>query len=111
MTYRFEIEHRTDGSCVHRCNGQQHLDARGLARLLVESGAPDGTVEAGPEGKRYWTFPSLHAFAAGRLTEGEKGFRLGIYAPYMDRTMHPALERAVSRATVARKNRVDGGGR
>lgn len=45
MTYRFETEHRTNGSCMHRCDGHQHTDARGLARLLVESGAPDGAVE------------------------------------------------------------------
>lgn len=111
MIYRFDVAFRSDGACRFTCNGHRHADMHGLARAIVEADAPDGRVEGGRPGKRDWTAPSLHALAAGTLSEGEKGFTRGIYQPYPPRAMHPALEHAVSRATVARKNRVGAGGR
>ena len=95
MKYRFDITHYGNGSVTVMCQEFTASSERVLARLLVESGAPDGSVEAGRVGTRDWTAPSLHAFAAGTLAEGDKGFTSGVYAPYPPRALHPALGHAV----------------
>jgi hypothetical protein len=103
VTYRFDTEYRSDGSCLHRCGEHQHRDARALARLLVESDAPDGPVESGPPGKRHWTTASLHAFAATTLEDGDAGFKNRVWRPYPPREVHPALQDAVSRVDGQRR--------
>jgi hypothetical protein len=103
MKYRFDITHYGNGSVTVMCQEFTASSERVLARLLVESGAPDGSVEAGRVGTRDWTAPSLHAFAAGTLTEGEKGFTSGVYAPYPPRALPPGLEHAVSALVTRRR--------
>ena len=107
-TYRFDIQHHTNGSITATCDGHSASSERALARKLVEADAPDGPIEAGRPGHRDYTVASLHHFAAGTLTEGEKGFQRGIYVPYPAREMHPALQHAVSSRVEARKNRLSG---
>ena len=106
VTYRFDIQHHTNGSITATCAGYSATSERALARKMVEAGLPDGTIEAGRTGITDYTTPSLHHFAAGTLSEGEKGFVRGIYAPYPPRDLHPALQHAVSRRVEAVKNGV-----
>ena len=111
--YRFDITHRSNGSYVVRCGGLSASSDRGLARLLVEDDAPDGPIDAGPVGKTHWTTPSLHLFAAGTLSEGDRGFERGIYTVHPkaeNQTMHPTLQHAVSRLRAARQATSGGGG-
>lgn len=105
-TYRFDIQHHTNGNITVASAGHSANSERGLARKLVEAGLPDGPIEAGRIGRRDYTVASLHHFAAGTLTEGERGFHRGIYAPYPPREMHQALQHAISRRVEARKNGV-----
>ena len=104
MAYRFDIQHHTNGSLTATCAGHSANSERALARKLVEAGLPDGPMGAGRPGKTDYTVASLHHFAAGTLSEGEKGFTRGIYAPYPPREMHPALQHAISRRVEAGKN-------
>lgn len=106
VTYRFDIEHYSNGNITVASAGHSANSERGLARKLVEAGLPDGPIEAGRIGRRDYTVASLHHFAAGTLSEGEKGFTRGIYAPYPPRDLHPALQHAISRRVEAGKNGV-----
>jgi hypothetical protein len=108
VAYRFDIQHHANGSITATNAGHSANSERGLARKLVEAGLPDGPIEAGRPGCRDYTVASLHHFAAGTLSEGEKGFQRGIYAPYPPREMHPALQHAISRRVEAVKNGVSG---
>jgi hypothetical protein len=103
MKYRFDITHYGNGTMTVECQGHTASSERVLARVLVESGAPDGTVDVGRVGKRDWTVSSLHAFAAGTLAEGDKGFTSGVYSPYPPRVLHPALGHAVSALVTRRR--------
>lgn len=108
VAYRFDIQHHTNGSLTATCGRHSANSERGLARKLVEAGLPDGPVGAGRPGKTDYTVASLHHFAAGTLSEGEKGFTRGIYAPYPPRDLHPALRHAISRRVEAGKNGASG---
>jgi hypothetical protein len=103
MIYRFDITHHGTGTMTVECQGHTAGSERVLARVLVESGAPDGAVEAGRVGKLDWTAPSLHVVAAGTLSEGDKGFTSGVYAPYPPRVLHPALGQAVFALSAKRR--------
>jgi len=106
VTYRFDIEHHSNGSHTATCGKRSANDERKLARQIVEAGLPDGPLGVGRPGRTDYTVASLHHFAAGTLSEGEKGFTRGIYAPYPPREMHPALQHAISRRVEAGKNGV-----
>lgn len=105
--YRFDTTYRTDGVAVHACNGETATDARALARKLGEAGAEDGPVEAGRIGRRDWMVASLHQFAATTLSEGDRGFKTGVYAPYPPRDLHPALDHAIAVERGRRKSGFD----
>jgi hypothetical protein len=106
MSYRFDIEHRTDGGARITCGDHEARDERALARKMVNAGAADGPIEAGRLGHVDYRVRSLHAFAATALEEGDRGFRVRTYKPHENSTVTPALERAVSRRECARKNGV-----
>ena len=80
--YRFDIEHRSNGSYVVRCGGLSASSEAVLARRLVEDDAPDAPIEGGRVGKADWTFHSLHRFAVGAVKAGED-------------CLYPALQAAV----------------
>jgi len=105
MTYRFNIDHRHDGSIRVTCGEHIHASERGLARKLVNAGAVDSPIEAGRPGRTDYRVGSLHAFAAVALNEGEAGFSAGTYKPHPEAEVSPALERAVAARAVAVKFR------
>lgn len=109
VSYRFDVTHRSNGTMAVSCDDCTAASERTLARMMVELGVPDAPVEGGRHGKRDWTAPSLHRLAAGTITEGERGFAHGIYAPYPPRDMHPELQHAIEQATAARQARVKRG--
>jgi hypothetical protein len=108
--HRFEIEHRSDGGLLATCGEHSDRSERGLARKLVNAGVADGPVEAGRPGRVDYRVPSLHAFAAMALSEGEIGFRMAVYKPHPSATVSPMLEHAVSSCVGRRKNRLEGVG-
>lgn len=103
--YRFDTTFRSNGSAVVRYDHRAAPDARTLARMLVEDGEPDGEVVGGREREIDWRCSSLHGMAARTLSEGDKGFVRGIYAPYPVRPLHPALQAAVDAAHEAKRKR------
>jgi hypothetical protein len=105
VTYRFDLTHRSDGSAPATCGEHHARDARSLARAMVNAGCPDAPLEAGRPGSTDYRAPSLHAFAAMSLSEGDRGFRLAVYAPRPESQVSPALQDAISRCAVAVKNR------
>ena len=87
--YRFDIEHRSNGSCVVRCGGLSASSEATLARRMVEDDAPDRDIEGGRVGKLDWAVRSLHRFATGAVKAGED-------------CLHPALQAAVVQLGAAR---------
>jgi hypothetical protein len=108
MTYRFDLNHRSDGSAPATCGEHQARDARALARAMVNAGCADAPLEAGRPGRTDYRAASLHAFAAMSLSEGDRGFRLAVYAPHPEAQVSRALQNAISRCAVAAKNRRQG---
>jgi hypothetical protein len=108
MSYRFEIEHRTDGGARVTCGDHEARDERALARKMVNAGAPDGPIEAGRVGHVDYRVRSLHAFAATALYERETGLVVAPYSPHPEATVTPALAHAISSYRGRRKNGVSG---
>lgn len=95
--YRFDVTPRPGGKSRFTCDDIESPSAHGLARAMVEIGAVDAPVEVGRAGRVDWTSASLHMLAARTLSEGDKGFTRGVYAPFPPRDLHPALAAAVAR--------------
>jgi hypothetical protein len=106
MSYRFDIEHRTDGGARVTCGDHEARDERALARKMVNGGYLDGPIEAGRVGRIDYRVRSLHAFAATALSEGDRGLYVAPYAPHPEAEVTPALQTAVSRVVAARKFRL-----
>ena len=112
VTYRFDIQHHSNGNITATCGKRSANDERKLARMIVEAGLPDGPLGVGRPGRTDYTVASLHAFAATTLTESDRGFSHGIYAPHPEHgeAMHPALKHAVAALRERRKTASGGGG-
>lgn len=105
MTYRFDIEHRGDGSVRVTCGTYEATGERALARKLVNAGAPDGPMVAGLPDSDAYRVASLHRFAAHTLAERDTGLQIEVYKPHPRAEVSPSLERAVSASVEAAKNR------
>ena len=111
MTYRFDVEHRSDGSARITCGSYEAPDSNALARRMVNAGEPDGAISGGRPGRDDWRVRSLHAHAAVSVVEGDAGLGVVPYKPYPGTEVAPALQNAISARAVAIRNRREGVGR
>lgn len=104
--YRFDIAYRSDGGVRVTCSNDAHHSERGLARKLVNDGAPDGPIEAGRVGRVDYRVASLHAFASRRMVERDAGgLHVVPYEPHPHAQVSPALQHAISASLARVKNR------
>jgi len=79
--YRFDVTFLPGAAIRVSCGALTANDERTLARKLVAAGCPDGVIDGGRIGRTDWRVRSLHAFAATRLVERDRGFSIEALKP------------------------------
>lgn len=100
-SYRFDVTFLPAGAMRVDCGGLIAGDERSLARKLVAAGFPDGRIVGGRAGRTDWHVGSLHAFAAMRLVERDRGFVLEKYRPHGRSVRKGVADHAIHDAAAA----------